>query len=420
MRISTQHIFNLASTNMANANKEIYKTNEEISTGIRIRSAADDPVAAIRINSLNNYLDTIDQYQKNVIAAENSLALKEITLNSSMNILQRIEELAVQAGNTAVLSAAEYDDIAAEISNRTDELLSLMNTQDPNGTYIFSGYQSETPAFSGNLVNGFEFEGDEGQTSVRVDTNTYVDISDSGKTLFVDVPSSQNTARATVPETNRSNPAIEMTTPMVVDQEAYDEFYPEDMVIRFNEDSNITPAAKNFTITERSTGKVLLADQPYVSGGEVIVGGLSFEMSGTPVSSNTGQNNGDQVFIDSSDTQDTMVTIQKFYNALKTYDGSSDMRESLEQAIGDTITNISNAQENINQALTSIGARNNTLESVKNLHADTKLVTQEVLSDLRDTDYAEATTRLSAQTFVLQATQASFLTIRDLNLISQI
>lgn len=405
---------------MANANKEIYKTNEEISTGIRVRSAADDPVAAIRINNLSNYLDTIDQYKKNIIAAENSLALEESSLNASQNIMQRIEELAVQAGNTAILSEAEYDAISAEIANRTDELLSLMNTQDSNGTYIFSGYQSDSPAFSGNLTNGFAFEGDEGTTSIRVDSNTYVDASDSGKALFVDVPSSQNAARATVPDSNRSSPGIEITTPIVVDQNAYDDFYPEDMVIQFNEDSNITPAAKNFTITERSSGKVLLADQPYTSGGEITVEGLRFNISGAPISADTGANNGDQVFVDSSDTQDVLVTIQKFYNAMQAFDGSSDSREALEQVIGETITNISNAQESVNQALTGIGARNNTLQSVKELHTDTDLVTREVLSDLRDTDYAEATTRLSAQTFVLQATQASFLTIRDLNLISQI
>lgn len=405
---------------MANANQAIYKTQEQLSTGVKIQSAADDPVAAIRINNLTNYLETIEQYEKNITVAENSLALEESSLSASNNILQRIEELAVQAGNTATLSVAEYDALSAEVKNRTDELLSLMNTQDSNGAYIFAGFQSDSPAFSGNFTNGFSFDGDEGQTSIRVDRNTYVDAADSGKSLFVDVPSNKNTARATVPESNRSSPAIEVTSPIIVDQDAYDDFYPEDMVITFNEDSNITPAGKNFTITERSSGKVLLADQAYASGAEVVVEGVSFKMSGNPVSSDAGLANGDQVFIDSSDTQDVLVTIQKFYNAMQAYDGTSDTREALQTAIADTIINISNAQETVNQSLTAIGARNNTLESVKDLHVDAELVTREVLSDLRDTDYAEAASRLSAQTLVLQATQASFLTIRELNLISQI
>jgi len=420
MRISTQHIFNLANNSMANANEAIYKTQEQISTGKRIQSAADDPVAAVRINNLTNYLDTIAQYEKNITTAENNLSLEESALTATNNLLQRVEELAVQAGNTATLSTVEYDAISSEIKSRTDELVSLMNTQNSYGDYIFSGYQSNNPAFLGDFTNGFTFTGDEGQLSIRVDKNTYVDASDSGKVLFVDVPSNNNTARASVPESNRSVPALQMTSPVVVDQALYDEFYPEDMIITFNEDANITPAAKNYTITERSTGKILVADQAYTPGVDITVQGLSFKISGTPVSSDTGAANGDQLFIDSSNTQDVLTTIQKFYNAMQSYDGSSESREALEAAVADTITNISSAQEVVNQTLTSIGARNNTLESVKDLHVDANLITREVLSDLQDTDYAEAASRLSAQTLILQATQASFLTIRELSLISQI
>ena len=253
-----------------------------------------------------------------------------------------------------------------------------------------------------------------------MDSNTFINSSDSGKSLFVDVPSSHVTARATVPNTNRSTPEIEITSPIVVDQEAYDEFYPEDMIIRFNEDANITPAGKNFTITERSTGKILLADQAYVSGADISVEGLSFKITGNPVSSDTGLANGDQVFIDSSETQDVLTTVQRFYHAMQDYNEGSANLEDLQSTIADTITNLSNAQETVNQTITAIGARNNTLESVKTLHADANLVTQEILADLNDVDYAEAATRLSAQTLVLQATQASFLTIRELSLINQI
>lgn len=420
MRISTQHIFNLANINMADANEAIYKTQEQISTGKKIQSAADDPVAAVRINNLTNYLDTIDQYEKNITTAKNNLSLEESALDSINNLLQRLEELAIQAGNTATLTPAEYNAIASEVNSRTDELLSLVNTQNSHNDYIFAGFKSDSPAFAGDLLTGFQFQGDEGQLSIQVDKNTFVKSSDSGKAIFVDVQSDSNTARATVPSSNRASIPIEVTTPIVVDQTVYDEFYPEDMIIKFNEDTNVTPAAKNFTITERSTGKVLLADQAYTPGADITVEGLRFKITGTPASSATGLANGDQVFIDSSDTQDVLTTVQRFYDAMQGYDGSSDSRTTLEQIVADTIANLSNAQESVSQTMTAIGARNNTLEGVKYLHADSNLVTREILSDLNDVDYAEAASRLSAQTLVLQATQASFLTIRELSLISQI
>ena len=45
MRISTLHIFNLANNSMADANRELVKIDEQLSTGRRVITAADDPVA---------------------------------------------------------------------------------------------------------------------------------------------------------------------------------------------------------------------------------------------------------------------------------------------------------------------------------------------------------------------------------------
>jgi len=50
----------------------------------------------------------------------------------------------------------------------------------------------------------------------------------------------------------------------VTDREAFDEFFPEDMVISFNEDTNVVPNGKNFTVTERST---LIVANTYTASG---------------------------------------------------------------------------------------------------------------------------------------------------------
>jgi flagellar hook-associated protein 3 FlgL len=56
------------------------------------------------------------------------------------------------------------------------------------------------------------------------------------------------------------------------------------------------------------------------------------------------------------------------------------------------------------------------LESTKNLNSDVELNSKEVLSQLEDLDYAEASTRLQMQTFVLSAAQQSFIKISELSL----
>lgn len=421
MRISTLHIYNLANNSMANANSEIVKTQEQLSTGKRVITAADDPVAATQIQQLTDHLAVVDQYTKNISTAENNLSLEETTLKSVTNLVQRMKELAVQAGNTASLSESEYNALATEVDSRLDELIGLTNAQNANGDYIFSGYKSDSPAFVGDKVNGYAYAGDEGSLRIKIDNNNFVQSSDSGKKIFVDIPSAENTVSTSVNPNNRSSPAITVSIGEVVDQDAYDDFYPEDMVVTFNDDSNLTPAARNFTVTERSTGKIIADNQPYSAGEPLVFNGVSVTITGNPSPADTGGGlQGDQLFINSSSTQDVMTTLLRFRDAMQSFDGTQTSRESISTIVANTLDNLSHVEDSVSQTVTEIGARVNILESIKDQHADTELVSNSILSDIRDLDYAEAASRLSAQTLILQAAQASFLRISELNLFSRL
>lgn len=421
MRVSTLSIYNLANRSMGDANQALARTQEQISTGKRILTAADDPVAATRIQQLNRNIASVEQFSRNIDIAENNLALEETTLSGATTLLQRIQELAVQAGNTAVLSPSEYSSLADEVNIRLDELVGIANTQNSNGDYIFAGFKSDNQPFTGDSENGYQFNGDEGQLRIKIDNATTIASNDTAKAIFVDVPSYENNVTTSVNPNNRSNPSISVSVGNIVDQEIYDEFYPEDIIIQFNEDSNVSPDAKNFTVTERSTGKVIAADQLYTSGETLTYNGVEITITGNPASADVGASlAGDQLFVDSADTQDVITTMLRFRDALNSYDGSPEGVARLENSIGSTINNLRNAQASISEVVSSIGARNNVLESTRNLHQDTNLVSRELLSNLSDLDFAEASTRLQLESFILQASQASFLRVSELSLINQL
>jgi flagellar hook-associated protein 3 FlgL len=421
MRVSTLSIYNLANSSMGDANKALVRTQEQISTGKRILTAADDPVAATRIQQLNRNIASIDQFSRNIAVAENNLALEETSLSGATNLLQRMQELAVQAGNTAVLSPSEYASLADEVNIRLEELVGIANTQNSNGDYIFAGFKSDNQPFTGDSTNGYQFNGDEGQLQIKIDNSTTIASNDTAKAIFVDIPSETNNVATSVNPNNRSNPSISISVGNIVDQEVYDEFYPEDIIIQFNEDANVSPDAKNFTVTERSTGKVIAADQLYTSGEILIYNGVEISITGNPASADIGAGLvGDQLFVDSADTQDVITTLLRFRDALNSYDGSAAGVARLENSVGSTINNLRNAQASISEVVSSIGARNNVLESTRNLHADTNLVSKELLSSLSDLDFAEASTRLQLESFILQAAQASFLRVSELSLINQL
>lgn len=421
MRISTLQIFGIANNSIGEANREIAKTQAQLSTGQRVLTPSDDPVAAVKMMELDQNLARLEQYGRNIDIAENNLSLEETTLDSVSNLLQRVREIAVQAGNTAVYTKSQYKALASEVDSRLDELQNLLNTRNATGDYIFAGYKGGDKPFVGNSQEGFSFEGTDGQVKVKVSEGTSIAVSDSGKNIFVDIPSVNKTINTSASSANTSLPPATISVGRVVDQDAYDEFYPEDMIITFNDDASVIPAGKNFTITERSTGNVIqpFENYAYSSGEEIIVNGASIRISGSPASATAGSS-GDQFFIESAPTQDVLTTLARFSEAMKNVDDTSESKALLSSVVADTLDNIDSSQVSILETTSSLGARFNTLESTRELHLDTELVSREIMSELRDLDYAEAASRLSSQLLILEAAQATFTRVSQLSLFGRL
>src|SRR5690606_13785383 len=148
MRVSTSQIYNIANVGMTQAQSSVTKTQEQMASGKKHLSPADDPVAAAGLLRLKTELSRIEQFGKNIDIAQNNLELEESTLSSVENLLQRMREIGIAGGNTAVLTADDYKAYAVEIETRIQELFNLQNTRNASGQYIFSGYQSGSPAFA--------------------------------------------------------------------------------------------------------------------------------------------------------------------------------------------------------------------------------------------------------------------------------
>jgi flagellar hook-associated protein 3 FlgL len=282
MRVSTSQIYSIVNIGMSNAQTAINKTQEQMSTGKRVLSPADDPVASTTILQLNAELSRVQQYTKNIDAGSNSLNLEETALNSVVSLIQRMQELAVQAGNTAVLTRNDYQALASEVESRTQELLNLQNTRNSSGQYIFSGYQGSTQSFVDIGGGNYKYQGDDGQLRIQASATVTVGVSDSGKRIFVDVPSGNNTIHTSANPINRSQPAAFISAGEVIDQNVFDQFYPESMQVTFNAVSNVVPAAPNYTITEKLTGKIIVESQVYVVGEDIEANGVRFQIYGSP------------------------------------------------------------------------------------------------------------------------------------------
>ena len=142
MRVSTQQLFSRGINAMNDVNAQLQKTQLQMSTGKKVLTPADDPVASTRILQLNQELALNEQYQRNILSVENSLNLEDDLLGSINDVVQRIRELTINAGNGA-LNSTDLTYIAAEIGERLEQLAGMMNSQDASGEFVFGGFQGK-------------------------------------------------------------------------------------------------------------------------------------------------------------------------------------------------------------------------------------------------------------------------------------
>ncbi len=417
IRFSFLQGFNTSVADIVRLQQQTFETQQQVSTGRRIVTPADDPVASARIIQVNQELSQVGQFIQNADSVENRLNLAENQIQQVSNLLVRLRELTVQSGGLG-LTQGDRRNIAAEIDTRLEEILDLANTRDVNGEYIFAGFQGSVRPFERLQSGEFIYNGDEGQRLVQIASSTQIPISDSGKAVFIDIDSAQNLI-ATEDELSNTGTGT-IVAGSVTDQTNYDaNSYPNDYVVQFdgggnqyqifNKNDILDGAPTTAIFTVPNTGSPITIDANATPLAAPTNLGWEITIAGTPA-------DGDLFYVNSSEKQDIFTTIANLSDGLKNLNDTPGDQLVLDQLIADTLDNVTAAEENMSKIKAQIGARQNTLDSVRSLHQGVELVNQEVLSEIRDLDYAEALSRLSLETFTLEAAQQSFARISNLSL----
>ena len=183
MRISTMQIYNGGTAGIQNLQSDLYSAQNQVSTRRRIVTPKDDPIGAAQALMVTQAGAVNELYLKNQGAADSKLSALDSTLQGINEELVSIYEKSIAAGNGAY-SDSDRKAIAAELTERLDSLVSLANTQDGNGRYVFAGFQSTTTPFSGSPVT---YAGDDGQQKLQVTASQFVTTNLSGNDVFVNV-----------------------------------------------------------------------------------------------------------------------------------------------------------------------------------------------------------------------------------------
>lgn len=186
MRISTSQIFDSGALGIQNNQSGLYKLQNQLSTGRRVLTPQDDPVAAAQALVLSQTKGVNEQYMENQGQAKSQLGLVDSQLSSLVNVLQGVRERVIQAGNTGTLSQSDRATIATELESRLSEMLGIANSDNGVGEYLFSGYRGNVRPFALNGATGsIDYSGDNGERLLQVSSSQQMAVSVAGSDVFM-------------------------------------------------------------------------------------------------------------------------------------------------------------------------------------------------------------------------------------------
>jgi len=187
LKISTNLLFERGANQMSSVQSQLAQSQAQLAQGKQVINASDAPNQAATIQRLKSILSRQDSYQSSLNTVKSRLQGEESTLKSVSDLLVRAKEVAVQGANDT-LNPGDRKALATEMQALRDQMLSLANTKDSNGNYLFAGSRVKQPAFS-NTANGSPvYTGDQTHMNVRVGEQRSIAINRTGTDAFVPVP----------------------------------------------------------------------------------------------------------------------------------------------------------------------------------------------------------------------------------------
>src|SRR5690606_15780578 len=98
-------------------------------------------------------------------------------------------------------------------------------------------------------------------------------------------------------------------------------------------------------------------------------------------------------------------TVARLRQALEGSPATTNGNLSIRDEVAIALSNIDNSLGQVLEVQTEIGARLNMIDTTETDNESVTLVNKSIQADLRELDYAEALSRLSFQTIVLEAAQ---------------
>ncbi|MDO8905478.1 flagellar hook-associated protein FlgL [Hydrogenophaga sp.] len=399
MRVATANSYDNTIALLARRQAELATQQERLATGKRVLKPSDDPVAATLSETAQNRRTRVESDLRALEASRTSLQQAESGLAESGELIQRVRDLFITAGN-GTFSASEREDVARQLEGLREQLIDVANRKDNAGRTLFGGLGGSSIPFVDLYTPtgaGVQFDGLRGQTAAGAAS---LPQSLDGHAIWMSVPGGNGAFTTSLGTGNTGGVSASVGT--VTDPAL---LTGNDYRIDFAD----VAGEMQFTVVNVTTNTPMagLTDVPYVAGRTVQFDGLSLQLSGRPAA-------GDTVEIAPSTPTDIFSVVQNAINALRDTSPNRGALQTTEMARA--LTELDAGHDRVLLARGRAGEWLNRADSLDTLMENRVVDYKTEQSRLEDLDLVKGISDFQSQQLALEAALKSYAQVQRLSL----
>lgn len=407
MRISSQLSQQIGLRTMADQESRMLHTMQQLGSGRRVLTPADDPLAASQSVTVAQTASINTRLGDNRDVAMRNLKTQEQVLEGVTTMLSGVLTRVVGAGN-GTYSDNELKVLANELRETRESLLGQANATDGNGQYLFSGNQGDLAPYQAD--GQASSPAPTGTRSIQVSQTRQMASADLASTIFGRVSPG---ATGYYGETG-STFAGTVTFSSIQTFDVQAAGYGAQLEVSFSD-----RVGGGFDITVRDMAAdpadpTVYGPAEYTSGQTLSFNGVRVAFSGEPVA-------GDTITLQptASAEMDLFDTLDNLIAALEKGTTTATDKASLANALSTANRKLNLHYDNVLTVRASSGARMNELDALKDDGDNRSLNYSAQLMSLEEVDIREASSNLASYRMGLEAAQLAYMKIQGLSLFNR-
>jgi flagellar hook-associated protein 3 FlgL len=375
------------------AGEQLLQTLEqELATGNAVPTASANPAAFIGAAADTDDLGQLTAEDENQTNVQATLGLGTTALNAAATVLDKIQQIALEAINGTV-NDTEFQSLSGQVEQNLQQLLATANTAGSDGNFLFAGTATNTEPFAQSASGAVEYLGNDGISTVEVSPGITINAALSG-TPFLSGFSGNGFASVTAATGNTGTATF---LPVgVLNASAAESFQQSSKPITVS--FSTTTGQAKYVATQ---GSATIASGSAQPGQDVTLDGVQFELSGTPAS-------GDSFTISPARPQSVFSLVQSIQNALATPGTTAAERAQTMQVLSNALSGITQYQNIITSANARIGVILQTVSNAETANAQRTTSDQTDAANLTSANTPQLLTEIDEQTTALQAALQAF------------